>query len=118
MSESDDGVSVKVTRQNAGRSVRAAGGALAPGGAGGTNWCDVTGCVSVTFAFDRLSDATNRSHAAASIDAVCAWSAAAAKKAHTREASCLILAPDKIRSHHVPSVDREMRQRSAMSSPE
>jgi hypothetical protein len=97
MSESDDGVSVTVTRQNAGRSVSAAGGALAPGAVGGTNWRDVTGCASVTFAFCRLSDAANRSHAAVSIDGVCAWSAAAHDRAHTRDVSNRILAPNRER---------------------
>src|SRR5688572_6507459 len=97
MSESDDGVSVTVTRQNAGRSVRAAGGAPAPGAAGGTNWRDVIGCASVTCAFARLSDAANRSHAPASIDAVCAWSATAHERAHTTDVSSLILAPTRER---------------------
>jgi hypothetical protein len=72
MSESDDGVSVRATRQNVGSSVRAAGGALAPGAAGGTNWRDVTGCESVTLAFVNVSDAAIRSHAAASIETCCA----------------------------------------------
>jgi hypothetical protein len=94
MSESDDGVSVTVTRQNAGKSVRAAGGALAPGAAGGVNSRDVTGCADVTFARDNSSDAANRSQAAASIDAFCAWSDAAQERAHTRNVSSLITLSD------------------------
>jgi hypothetical protein len=91
ISESDDGVSVKATRQNEGKSATAAGGALAPGAADGTNRPDVTGCTKVAFAFWRWSDAANRSHVAASIDACCAWSSAAHARAHVRDVNVLIL---------------------------
>jgi hypothetical protein len=91
ISESDDGVSVNTTRQNEGKSTTAADGALASGAAEGANRPEVTDCANVTLAFWRWSDAANRSHVAASIDARCAWSSAAHDRAHARDVNSLIL---------------------------
>jgi hypothetical protein len=91
ISESDDGVSVNTTRQNEGKPVSAAGGALASGAAEGANLPEVTGWANVTFAFWRCSDAANRSQVAASSDACWPWSSAANDRAHVRDANSLIV---------------------------
>jgi hypothetical protein len=65
MSESDEGVSVSSTRQNAGRSAIGFG-ASPPDAAGGVKCPVVTACAAVTFAFVSFNDAASRSQAAAS----------------------------------------------------
>src|ERR1041384_4402419 len=64
MSESDEGVSINCTRQNAGRRVIGFGASL-PAAAGGVNCPPATAVAAMTFAFVSFNDAARVSHIAA-----------------------------------------------------
>jgi hypothetical protein len=64
MSESLDGVSVAVTRQNCGTLVKTFGCPGGSGGPGGVNTPGATTCAIVTLAFGRLSVAIDSQEAA------------------------------------------------------
>jgi hypothetical protein len=87
MSESDEGLIVSETRQNAGRLAAVRAAAPPPGG---VNRPAATGCAAVTVVFESFNDAARRSQAAADTDGSSACSGTLRTRAATTAATLLI----------------------------